>query len=154
VWRSTCPLAAAQDWLPISPDDSAHAGREKKTASSSRPVHIILRAYLQIRLVPPLSYHPFVVLRAQITLILGDSGGVHEKAPSLGKPVLVLRRMTERLEVVDAGTVQVVGTDRRRIVAAARRLLDDSQAYHRMAGGFIPMAMAKPWCGSHDTSCI
>jgi UDP-N-acetylglucosamine 2-epimerase (non-hydrolysing) len=102
------------------------------------PAHAILGGHPQIRLVPPLDYHPFVVLMAQSTLILTDSGGIQEEAPSLGKPVLVLRRVTERPEAVEAGTVQVVGTDRRRIVAAARRLLDDPRAYRRMARRINP----------------
>jgi UDP-N-acetylglucosamine 2-epimerase (non-hydrolysing) len=101
--------------------------------SVCEPVHAILGGHPRIRLVPPLDYHPFVALMAQATLILTDSGGIQEEAPSLGKPVLVLRRVTERPEAVEAGTVQVVGTDRQRIVAAARRLLDDPRAYRRMA---------------------
>lgn len=87
----------------------------------------------RVRLVPPLDYHPFVSLMAHSTLILTDSGGIQEEAPSLGKPVLVLRHVTERPEAVEAGTVKVVGPVRKRIVAEARRLLDDPKAYRRMA---------------------
>jgi len=94
-------------------------------------------------LVPPMEYRPFVALMARSTLILTDSGGIQEEAPSLGKPVLVLRRVTERPEAVKAGTVQLVGTDRRRIVAAARRLLDDPRAYHRMARRINPYGDGK-----------
>ncbi len=107
------------------------------------PVHLnpavreIVRPLLgrkrRVRLVPPLDYHPFVSLMAQSTLILTDSGGIQEEAPSLGKPVLVLRHVTERPEAVEAGTVKVVGPVRKRIVAEARRLLDDPKAYRRMA---------------------
>jgi UDP-N-acetylglucosamine 2-epimerase (non-hydrolysing) len=84
-------------------------------------------------LLPPLEYRPFVALMRRSTLILTDSGGVQEEAPSLGKPVLVLRRKTERPEAVRAGTVRLVGTDRRRIVAEASRLLTSRRAYDAMA---------------------
>jgi len=103
----------------------------------------IIGRHPRIRLVPPLDYHPFVALMACATLILTDSGGIQEEAPSLGKPVLVLRRVTERPEAVEAGTVEVVGTDRRRIVAAARRLLDDPRVYRRMARRINPYGDGK-----------
>jgi UDP-N-acetylglucosamine 2-epimerase (non-hydrolysing) len=67
------------------------------------------------------------------TLILTDSGGIQEEAPSLGKPVLVMRAATERPEAVEAGCARIVGTDRARIVGAARHLLEDVAAYRRMA---------------------
>jgi len=103
-----------------------------------RPVRALLGGRRRIHLVPPMTYHPFVELMARSTLILTDSGGIQEEAPSLGKPVLVLRRVTERPEAAEAGTVVVVGTDRKRIVAAARRLLDDPRAYRRMARRINP----------------
>jgi UDP-N-acetylglucosamine 2-epimerase (non-hydrolysing) len=78
-----------------------------------------------LHLVPPLDYVPFVDLLRRATLILTDSGGIQEEGPSLGKPVLVLRENTERPEAVDAGTVELVGTDPDAIVRAASRLLDD-----------------------------
>jgi len=97
----------------------------------------------RIHLVPPLDYHPFVALMASATLILTDSGGIQEEAPSLGKPVLVLRHVTERPEAQEAGTVKVVGPLRRRIVTEARRLLDDPRAYRRMARRINPYGDGK-----------
>jgi UDP-N-acetylglucosamine 2-epimerase (non-hydrolysing) len=81
----------------------------------------------------PLPYHAFVAAMASSTLILTDSGGAQEEAPSLGKPVLVLRDATERPEGVAAGAVRVVGTDRGRVVAEVSRLLDDPEAASAMA---------------------
>lgn len=92
-----------------------------------------LRHHARVQLIEPLGYRDFVHAMHCSTLILTDSAGVLEEAPSLGKPVLVLRELTERLEAVDAGAAVVVGTDRHRIVAAASRLLDDEQAYAGMA---------------------
>ncbi len=107
------------------------------------PVRRLLGGRERIRLVPPMDYQPFVALMARSTLILTDSGGIQEEAPSLGKPVLVLRQVTERPEAAEAGTVEVVGTDRRRIVAAARRLLDDPRVYRRMARRVNPYGDGK-----------
>ncbi len=86
-----------------------------------------------VHLIEPLDYLPFVYLMRRAELILTDSGGVQEEAPSLGKPVLVMRENTERPEAVEAGTVLLVGTDEDAIVAAANRLLDDPAAYSRMS---------------------
>jgi UDP-N-acetylglucosamine 2-epimerase (non-hydrolysing) len=83
--------------------------------------------------VAPLDYPDMVAAMRACDLILTDSGGVQEEAPSLGKPVLVLRRTTERPEGVEAGAAQLVGTDHGRIVAVASRLLDDADAYAAMA---------------------
>ena len=80
----------------------------------------------------PLSYVPFIDLLRRACLLITDSGGIQEEAPSLGKPVLVLREKTERPEAVEAGTVKLVGTDEGRIVAEAARLLDDPAEYARM----------------------
>lgn len=91
-----------------------------------------------IILLPPLDYLPFVHLMKRATLILTDSGGLQEEAPGLGVPVLVLRRVTERPEGVQAGTVRLVGTDTKAIVAEARRLLDDPVAYQQMAQAVNP----------------
>lgn len=91
-----------------------------------------------VHLLEPLSYLPFVGLMARSDLVLTDSGGIQEEAPSLGKPVLVMRETTERPEGVKAGTVRLVGTDRRRIVEEVSRLLDDEQAYRRMSGARNP----------------
>lgn len=92
-----------------------------------------LQGLSQVTLCQPLDYHSFVAAMREAYLILTDSGGVQEEAPSLGKPVLVLRKQTERPEAVEAGTAKVVGTDTERIVAETQRLLDDSDEYRRMA---------------------
>ena len=84
-----------------------------------------------IHLVEPLDYVSFVDLMRRAYLLITDSGGIQEEAPSLGKPVLVMRECTERPEAVTAGTVKLVGTDPERIVAEAARLLDDSAEYTR-----------------------
>jgi UDP-N-acetylglucosamine 2-epimerase len=84
-----------------------------------------------IHLIPPLDYLPFVYLMRSANLIITDSGGVQEEAPSLGKPVLVTRDTTERPEAVEAGTVELVGTDTDLLVARACRLLDDRAAYEK-----------------------
>lgn len=89
-------------------------------------------------LTEPLSYHEFAHLMAAADLILTDSGGVQEEAPSLGKPVLVLRETTERPEAVEAGTVRLVGTDRDAIVKNAHMLLTDELAYAEMANAVNP----------------
>ncbi|MCL7708315.1 UDP-N-acetylglucosamine 2-epimerase, partial [Enterobacter kobei] len=78
-------------------------------------------------------YLPFVWLMNHAWLILTDSGGIQEEAPSLGKPVLVMRETTERPEAVEAGTVRLVGTDTQRIVAEVTRLLNDEAAYQAMS---------------------
>ena len=75
---------------------------------------------------------PFVDLMRRAYMLMTDSGGIQEEAPSLGKPVLVLRQKTERPEAVEAGTVKLVGTDEDRIVREASRLLDDMAEYKRM----------------------
>jgi UDP-N-acetylglucosamine 2-epimerase (non-hydrolysing) len=92
----------------------------------------------RVRLIEPIDYVEFVHLMARAHLILTDSGGVQEEAPSLGKPVLVLRDTTERPEGVEAGTAVVVGTDRGRIVATAAELLSSTEAYQRMANAVSP----------------
>jgi UDP-N-acetylglucosamine 2-epimerase (non-hydrolysing) len=98
-----------------------------------RNVMPILGGHPRVTLCEPLSYPDFVVAMARSTLILSDSGGVQEEAPSLGKPVLVLREMTERPEAVDSGAAILVGPHREAIVSAAVALLDDPVAYQRMA---------------------
>jgi UDP-N-acetylglucosamine 2-epimerase (non-hydrolysing) len=96
------------------------------------PAHSLLSGKDNVVLLDPLPYVPFVDLMRRSFLIVTDSGGIQEEAPSLGKPVLVLREKTERPEAVEAGTVKLVGTDERRIVEEATRLLDDSAEYARM----------------------
>ncbi len=91
-----------------------------------------------IHLIEPLPYLPFVALMNRATLILTDSGGVQEEAPSLGKPVLVMRDTTERPEAVAAGTVKLVGADAAKIIAETRTLLNDRAAYERMARAINP----------------
>lgn len=86
----------------------------------------------------PLPYDQFTRLMGRVDLVLTDSGGVQEEAPSLGKPVLVMRENTERPEAVTAGTVKLVGTFQERIVSEARRLLDDVDAYEQMANAVNP----------------
>jgi len=92
----------------------------------------------RIRLIEPQEYVPFVKLEQKATLILTDSGGVQEEAPSLGKPVLVARETTERPEGIAAGTAKLVGTDLALIVAEASRLLSDPDAYEGMARAVSP----------------
>lgn len=102
------------------------------------PVKRLLGTHPAISLIEPQDYLPFVYLMTRAHLILTDSGGIQEEAPSLGKPVLVMRSTTERPEAVQAGTVALVGTDGKRIVAAANRLLDDRAAYESMARAHNP----------------
>jgi UDP-N-acetylglucosamine 2-epimerase (non-hydrolysing) len=91
-----------------------------------------------VHLLAPLEYKPFADLLSGATLVLTDSGGIQEEAPSLGKPVLVLRDETERPEAVEAGTVRLVGPHRETIVRAASELLDSPEAYARMARAVNP----------------
>lgn len=102
------------------------------------PVKRILGSTANTHLIAPLDYLPFVYLMKRSHLILTDSGGVQEEAPSLGKPVLVMRNTTERPEAVAAGTVKLVGADRNAIVTEARRLLTDLKAYQIMARAHNP----------------
>jgi len=97
------------------------------------PVRQLLAGIPNIHLIEPLEYVPFVDLMRRAWLVLTDSGGIQEEAPSLGKPILVLREKTERPEGVEAGSVKLVGTQTRRIVEEAVRLLEDRQEYERMA---------------------
>jgi UDP-N-acetylglucosamine 2-epimerase (non-hydrolysing) len=97
------------------------------------PVKRLLGELPNVRLLPPLDYLPFVNVLRRAHLVLTDSGGVQEEAPSLGKPVLVMRDTTERPEAVDAGTVKLVGTNVDKIVSEASRLLDDEHAYLTMS---------------------
>ena len=98
-----------------------------------KPVYDLLGDVDNIQLIAPLSYPAFVWLMSKSFLIITDSGGVQEEAPSLGKPVLVMRDTTERPEAVDAGTVFLVGTDQEKIVSEANRLLNDKEAYSKMS---------------------
>ena len=102
------------------------------------PVYLRLSDVPNITLLPPLDYLPMVHFMKRAYLVLTDSGGIQEEAPGLGKPVLVLRNVTERPEAVEAGTVKVVGTDRERIVAETVRLLENRAEYERMARAVNP----------------
>ena len=138
--RSTCAALAdlvgrfpdIEVVLPVHPNPNVKAAVEEILCDTPR-----------VHLIAPVDYVEFVHLMARAHLILTDSGGVQEEAPSLGKPVLVLRETTERPEGVDAGTAVVVGTDRERIVETASRLLDSDEAYQRMANAVSPYGDGK-----------
>jgi UDP-N-acetylglucosamine 2-epimerase (non-hydrolysing) len=108
-----------------------------------QPVNELLAGLPSIHLVEPVEYLPFCYLMSRCHLILTDSGGVQEEAPALGKPVLVLREVTERPEGVEAGVAELVGTDVDRIVRSATRLLDDSTTYQAMSGRKNPYGDGK-----------
>lgn len=103
-----------------------------------QPVNELLSSHKNILLMEPVSYKPFVALMTASTLVLTDSGGVQEEAPSLGKPVLVMRDVTERPEGVKAGTTQLVGSDPNAIVQAVSGLLDNKTSYQKMAKAINP----------------
>lgn len=102
------------------------------------PVTRLLGGIPNVHLIPPMDYLPFVYLMSRAYFVVTDSGGIQEEAPSLGKPVLVMRDTTERPEAVSAGTVLMVGVDEERIVAEARRLLHDLPHYQRMSTAHNP----------------
>ena len=102
------------------------------------PVNRILKHNNNIHLTTPLEYLPFVYLMKEAHFIITDSGGIQEEAPSLGKPVLVTRNLTERPEAVDAGTVRLVGTNHSKIVKEATQLLDDEESYNYMSQAHNP----------------
>nr|WP_277425804.1 UDP-N-acetylglucosamine 2-epimerase (non-hydrolyzing) [Lysobacter enzymogenes] len=102
------------------------------------PVNRVLRGIANVHLIEPLDYLPFVYLMNRAYIILTDSGGIQEEAPSLGKPVLVMRDTTERPEAVAAGTVRLVGTDRELICDGISQLLNDRAAYEAMSFAHNP----------------
>jgi UDP-N-acetylglucosamine 2-epimerase (non-hydrolysing) len=102
------------------------------------PVNRILGGISHVNLLPPLDYLPMIHLMKHARLILTDSGGLQEEAPSLGVPVLVMRETTERPEGVEAGTLKLVGTETSHILREAKRLLDDPAAYAEMAKAANP----------------
>jgi len=108
-----------------------------------KPVYEVLSGVDNVKLIDPLAYEAFVWLMNKSKLIITDSGGVQEEAPSLGKPVLVMRDTTERPEAVDAGTVILVGTDKDKIVEEATKLLTDKEAYKKMSGLHNPYGDGK-----------
>jgi len=98
-----------------------------------KPVHDALGDIDNIKLIQPLSYPSFVWLMDKSEIIITDSGGVQEEAPSLGKPVLVMRDTTERPEAVDAGTVILVGTDTEKIISETEKLINNKEQYNKMS---------------------
>jgi len=131
VCRAARTLADTYDDLHVL--FSVHLNPEVQDAACE-----ILGDVERVDLLPPQDYLPFVHLMQAATLILSDSGGMQEEAPSLGKPVLVLRDCTERPEAVAAGTVRLVGTDADRVVAEASLLLDDPLEYEAMSRASNP----------------
>jgi len=107
------------------------------------PVNRILGKIGNVYLIPPQDYVPFVFLMKKAYIILSDSGGVQEEAPSLGKPVLVMRDTTERQEGIDAGTARLVGTDLESIITQVQLLLDDPKEYEQMAKAVNPYGDGK-----------
>nr|WP_269458644.1 UDP-N-acetylglucosamine 2-epimerase (non-hydrolyzing) [Sterolibacterium denitrificans] len=107
------------------------------------PVNRLLKGIANIHLIEPLDYLPFVHLMSRAHFILTDSGGIQEEAPSLGKPVLVMRDTTERPEAIEAGTVELVGTHTDAICQQINRLLQDQQAYSSMAMAHNPYGDGK-----------
>jgi len=111
--------------------------------SVQEPVRRILGGVNNVFLIEPQDYLPFVYLMSRAYLIVTDSGGVQEEAPSLGKPVLVMRDTTERPEAVEAGTVKLVSTDIDKIITGVLTLLDDDSAYQAMARALNPYGDGK-----------
>lgn len=115
-----------------------------------KPIHEVfgedLKGFCNLFFIEPLEYLQFVSLMERSTLVLTDSGGIQEEAPGLGKPVLVMRDTTERPEAVEAGTVQLVGTDYDRIVGGVETLLTDEAAYSQMSRANNPYGDGKA-CG-------
>jgi UDP-N-acetylglucosamine 2-epimerase (non-hydrolysing) len=123
-------LAAREDIFVVFP---VHPNPQVRSVMEAR-----LAGHPRIALIEPLDYVPFIYALTRSHLVLTDSGGIQEEAPSVGKPVLVMRDTTERPEGVDAGTAILVGSDPDRIVSEATRLLDDAQAYLRMSRAHNP----------------
>ena len=107
------------------------------------PVYKLLKGFNNIHLITPLSYLPFIYLLEKCYFVLTDSGGIQEEAPSCGKPVLVMRDTTERPEAVNAGTVKLVGTNKKRIISESRKLLEDRDYYLSMAEANNPYGDGK-----------
>ncbi|EJF07457.1 UDP-N-acetylglucosamine 2-epimerase [Thiovulum sp. ES] len=108
-----------------------------------KPVNDILRNIENVNLIEPLDYEPFIYLMNKSYLILTDSGGIQEEAPSLGKPVLVMRDTTERPEAVDSGTVKLVGTNKEIIIAETEKLLNNKAEYNKMSKAHNPYGDGK-----------
>jgi UDP-N-acetylglucosamine 2-epimerase (non-hydrolysing) len=123
------------DWLVVYP---VHLN-----PNVQKPVNEILRALPNVHLIAPQDYLPFVWLMNQCDLVLTDSGGIQEEGPSLGKPVLVMRDVTERPEAVDAGTVKLVGTDKQKIVDSVEAVLLNKRVYEVMSTATNPYGDGK-----------
>jgi len=108
-----------------------------------KPVYELLQGLVNIHLIRPLDYEPFIFLMKHSKIVLTDSGGVQEEAPSLGKPVLVMRDKTERPEGVDSGTAKLVGTDKDNIVKNVSKLIDSPAEYNKMANSVNPYGDGK-----------
>ena len=108
-----------------------------------KPVNDLLSDISNIKIVEPFEYEEFVYLMSKSFLILTDSGGIQEEAPSLGKPVLVMRDKTERPEAIEAGTVKLVGSDKDKIVKEVQRLLDNHEDYQKMCKAINPYGDGK-----------
>ena len=104
----------------------------------SKPVNEILNGFENVHLIDPLEYELFVYLLKHSYLVLTDSGGIQEEAPSLGKPVLVMRDFTERPEAIKVGTVELVGLNHQRIFQSVSRLLEDKNHYQIMSRAHNP----------------
>ena len=130
ICRATKELAAREDVEVVYP---VHLN-----PNVQEPVNRILKGVPRVTLLPPLEYRPMVHLMKHAKLLITDSGGLQEEAPSLGIPVLVLRETTERPEGIEAGTLKLVGTETSRIVHEAARLLDDPLAHAEMAKAANP----------------
>jgi UDP-N-acetylglucosamine 2-epimerase (non-hydrolysing) len=108
-----------------------------------KPVYGLLSKIPNVFLIEPIDYLPFVYLMNEAYIIITDSGGIQEEAPSLGKPVLVMRNTTERPEAVTAGTVKLVGTDRNKIVKETSKLIDNKRVYQSMSRAHNPYGDGK-----------
>tara|TARA_B100000795_G_scaffold243342_1_gene207134 strand:- start:4410 stop:5513 length:1104 start_codon:yes stop_codon:yes gene_type:complete len=107
------------------------------------PVNLLLSKHSNIYLIEPLEYEPFLYLLKHSYLVLTDSGGIQEEAPSLGKPVLVMRDVTERPEAVEAGTVKLVGANKDKIIKEVSELIDSSEKYKNMSLAHNPYGDGK-----------
>jgi len=108
-----------------------------------KPVYEILQGHPRIHLIEPLEYPYLIWLMSKSYIVLTDSGGIQEEAPSLGKPVLVMRKITERVEGIEAGTAKLVGTNKDKIVKETMKLLESEQEYKKMANAVNPYGDGK-----------
>lgn len=109
-----------------------------KNPAVRRVVNEVLGGMARVHLIEPLQYEPFINLMQRCYLVLTDSGGMQEEAPSLGKPVLVLRNTTERPEAVEAGTVKLVGTSQDKVLSVTSKLIDNLEFYKKMSEAVNP----------------